>query len=202
MEFQKTCNIIVSPFFYVPWLLLMIVAYFYLDLPITLFFSHLKETTPIVFKIFSVITQFGSTNAYAIFALLLLIGGGLLRNKRFFFSGVYIILSILIAIHLCGYIKAFAGRARPQLYLTEHLYGFYLLGKNDAMWSFPSGHTTLAFSAATAFSLIFPRFWGYFFVLAGLVGFSRLVVLMHYLSDVMGGFLFGLYCKLYTFSFI
>ncbi len=191
MEFQKLCKIYIHPYFFIPWFLLIVASYFFADLPVTLYFNGLKETCPFIFKFFSIITNFGIGEIYILLALLMILGGVITKNKRFLSSGMYIALAIFLATRFCEYIKVVAGRARPILYFKEHLYGFYFLKKFDGMWSFPSGHTTVAFAAATAFSLTFPRFWGYFYTLAFLVGFSRIVILMHYLSDVMTGFYLG-----------
>jgi len=64
-----------------------------------------------------------------------------------------------------------------------------LIEKSAFDKSFPSDHTTLAF--ALAFSVfIYDKRWGsIFLVLATILGLSRVVVGVHYLTDIFGGVL-------------
>lgn len=59
--------------------------------------------------------------------------------------------------------------------------------------SFPSGHTSDAFSTATSLSLAFPKWYviAPSFVYASAVGYSRMDLGVHYPSDVLAGAIVG-----------
>jgi undecaprenyl-diphosphatase len=58
--------------------------------------------------------------------------------------------------------------------------------------SFPSGHTSMAFACAFVISRVAPRLTVFVFVLAALIGFSRIYVGVHYPLDVLAGAALGL----------
>ena len=64
--------------------------------------------------------------------------------------------------------------------------------------SFPSGHTSASFAAATAFFHTLPRRWMGVaaVVMAAVMGLSRLYVGVHFPSDVLCGALVGFLCGL------
>ena len=58
--------------------------------------------------------------------------------------------------------------------------------------SFPSGHSSSAFFAATVLSTLVPAAWvAVFFVLAVGVALSRVMVRLHHFSDILGGAVVG-----------
>lgn len=57
--------------------------------------------------------------------------------------------------------------------------------------SFPSGHSSLSFAAATHAVLISPEIGIIFLVMAALVALSRIAVGVHFLTDIIVGSIFG-----------
>ncbi len=59
--------------------------------------------------------------------------------------------------------------------------------------SFPSGHTTMAFATATSLSLAYPKWYviAPSMLWAGAVGYSRMYLGVHYLTDVLAGAVIG-----------
>ncbi len=58
-------------------------------------------------------------------------------------------------------------------------------------FSFPSGHSTLAMAMAVVLAFHFPRARIALLILVILIGFSRVYFGVHYLSDVLAGFVLG-----------
>ena len=60
-------------------------------------------------------------------------------------------------------------------------------------YSFPSGHTSAAFSLATSISIIYPKWYviAPSFLWASAVGYSRMDLGVHYPSDVLAGAIIG-----------
>jgi membrane-associated phospholipid phosphatase len=88
-------------------------------------------------------------------------------------------------------LKIIFGRARPYVWLAgdDSGFGFFRYGAKFA--SFPSGHTTTSVAAALAFGAVLPR-WRPALLLAALaIALSRIVLDVHYLSDVIAGALLG-----------
>lgn len=88
-------------------------------------------------------------------------------------------------------LKRVIGRGRP-MHLTDT--GLYGLRPNVFDWdyqSFPSGHATTIFAAATLTAFLWPRATYPVFALAALVALSRVVLGDHYPSDVVAGAILG-----------
>jgi len=95
-------------------------------------------------------------------------------------------------------LKYSVNRERPYLtYLDLNVPDLY-----ESSASFPSGHTSLAFSTATALSIKHPKWYviAPAYLWAGSVGYSRMHLGVHYPSDVLAGALLGTGTAFLTFK--
>lgn len=100
----------------------------------------------------------------------------------------FLFATILIPNLICLGLKIGFGRARPELWFSQDLFGFYWFKFNKLYWSFPSGHATTITSLMIGLSLIFYRYFWPLFLLCLLVIATRVVMYDHYLSDVLTAF--------------
>jgi len=96
--------------------------------------------------------------------------------------------------------KKLYPRKRPYLVLQE----IFVTDNPLKDHSFPSGHTTAIFSLITPFILYFPLgFWSLFLIVIGIsVGLSRMVLGLHYPSDVLVGCFLGSLTGLIAYRFM
>ena len=116
--------------------------------------------------------------------LLLLLG---VKNKKRRNGGLLVLLSLAVNFLACNVIlKPLVDRTRPYYVLD---YTPLIPPVGDP--SFPSGHTSASFAAATAIYAI-NRKWGLAaYLLAAVMGFSRLYLGVHFPTDVLAGALVG-----------
>lgn len=97
--------------------------------------------------------------------------------------------SILIAGGAETVLKDITKRERP--FITHP--GLIISKVKETGYSFPSGHSSLAFAATTSLSIAIPKWYVIVpsYAYAGAVGYSRLYLGVHYPSDVLGGAVVG-----------
>ncbi|MFV8328060.1 phosphatase PAP2 family protein [Flavobacterium sp. ZS1P14] len=105
-------------------------------------------------------------------------------QKKSTYIGFSVVISSLISVLL----KLSINRTRPFL-----AYSFIEKVTNVSSASFPSGHTLTAFVIATSVSIAFPKRYiiVFSFLWALAIGYSRLVLGVHYPSDVFAGAIIG-----------
>lgn len=152
------------------------------------FLLFLQETvrTPVLDTFFCFFTSLGNGGAVFLLAAVVLLC--IPRTRKL---GLAALLALAIGA-LCTNVvlKHLVGRTRPWLDVAGLI---PLVAEGDPN-SFPSGHTCAAFAFAAALASGLRRLWGKVgvFLLAVLMGFSRLYVGVHYPSDVLAGMVIGL----------
>lgn len=102
-------------------------------------------------------------------------------------SFLYMVTSMAISGALVNIAKIAFGRYRPRFLFADGTAGFnpFALPLGDA--AFPSGHTQSIFAAMMALGFIFPRPRWVCWAVALVVGASRFLTTVHFLSDVVAG---------------
>ncbi len=121
-----------------------------------------------------------------------------LRQHRGFFYA----LSMTSTAILTETLKVVFGRYRPDMWWTQHLYGFQPFCRENLCNAMPSGHTAVAFCTAMCLSYAFPRYRWFFGLLAVAVGASRWVAEQHYVSDTIVAAFIGLAVPIFFHSFL
>lgn len=104
-------------------------------------------------------------------------------------AGLAMGIALALEIVCCNVIlKPFVARIRPCDVNTA----VQLLIERPLDYSFPSGHTASSFAAASALYFGRKKLWIPAAILAGLIGFSRLYLYVHYPTDVLAGALIGI----------
>jgi membrane-associated phospholipid phosphatase len=85
---------------------------------------------------------------------------------------------------LANVLKGTVHRLRPEVQFGAGYVGTGLWAAGPHNDSFPSSHTAIYFSLFLPLAVAFPRWRWPLLVLPGLIGLGRLVLGMHYLSDV------------------
>jgi membrane-associated phospholipid phosphatase len=120
---------------------------------------------------------------------ILLTGIGFLdKNENLTKKGIETTIAVGMTVAETYIIKKIAKRPRPFITYPDL--------KNldtEGSYSFPSGHTSAAFSLATSLSLNYPKWYviAPAYIWAGATGYSRMYLNVHYPSDVLMGAALG-----------
>lgn len=157
-------------------------------------FNYVQERLQCVFldKWMPIITEFDNWIwVIALAWLALFIFGG----KRGRLTCIVAIVAVLIADNLNSYlIKPFFGRLRPDEVVTA-------VGTGGFTYSFPSNHAVNVFTLAMTVSWFYPKVAVFWFLGAGIVGFSRIYLGEHYPFDVVAGAVEGILIALMVIWF-
>lgn len=141
---------------------------------------------PVLDKIMIFISSLGNKGQFwiAIGVLFLLLG---IWKRHWLRNGWMVLFSLLGNLLLCNVLlKPLVNRTRPY-----DLLGYETIIPPLGDPSFPSGHTSASFAAATAIYAIDKR-WGIAaYLLATVLGFSRLYLGVHFPTDVLAGAVLG-----------
>ncbi len=160
----------------------------------TFFGEHIQSAAMNIVAEF--ITFFGGSEFVTPMAVL---GAILILFKKTRKFGMAVLFAVLVGT-LCTnlVLKPIFARPRPFIYYADNpdyisWYTFAGSHIENAYTSFPSGHTTAAFELGIAIFLVLKNkkvAW-VFPVFSALVGLSRIYLMVHYVTDVLGGVIVG-----------
>ncbi|RUR27550.1 phosphatase PAP2 family protein [Legionella qingyii] len=190
-QFEKLFNFMKKPWVIIFYAIFVILAYYFLDRLLAIYFHQLNLETKLPFL--GVLTALGKWIAYIV---LFFIAGLYFRyiqvNTVYENRSWYLLGCVLLANLVCLILKVALSRARPELLFASNEFGFYWFKLSSNYWSLPSGHTTTVMSLAAGLGILFPRYFYVLLVVALLVAASRILLCFHYLSDVMSAFYISL----------
>jgi undecaprenyl-diphosphatase len=135
-------------------------------------------------------TLLSKTNPYGAIGIPVgLLAGGIISNdKGMRENSLYVASSTALSFALTTIVKHLVKRPRPFIQ-NIHIVPVY---RPDG-YSFPSGHTSSGFAAATAVSMAYPKWYVIAPALlwAGAVSYSRMYLGVHYPTDIAGGAVLG-----------
>lgn len=148
-----------------------------------LFFIQEHYKTSLFDKLMPIITKLGNIGIFWIILACICI-----FIKKYRKIGIMIFISIFLCTLVGNIIlKPLVKRIRP----FELVYFTQLLISAPKDFSFPSGHTMVSFASASVI-ISQNKKWGiYAFILAFLIGFSRLYLFVHFPTDVIIGAFIG-----------
>lgn len=176
-KYTLLCFLSISIFF---------MLYFYVDRPVAEYFAKLHITT------LSALLEFlGHGLLWIAFFLgcafiLKIIGLRQQLVKWMFASGLWLGICYVI----CFILKHILGRARPSLWISDHIFGFYGPKLHEPYLSFPSGHTTTFIALTLALSILLPNYRVYLMLLGVALSCTRIAFIYHYCSDIFGTTMF------------
>ncbi len=158
-----------------------------IDRNIILYINEILPNFPIIQKIFSTITQLGDSGI-----IWIIIGIFLLLNKKTKKTGILMLVTLalgsLLGTHL---LKNIFKRQRPFIQLN--LQPFIT---TPTSFSFPSGHSLSSFIGATCIFYANKKCGIFAYILATLIALSRVILIVHYPSDVIVGSILGIIISL------
>lgn len=163
---------------------LIVTVFFKIDAFITLNYYHSAGMD----LFFTYFTYLGDGLFCCAIIIVLWLSGN--KNLSYKMLSGFVISSFVVQI-----IKNLISAPRPKEILSEHVYCYFINGiTHIGHSSFPSGHTTTAFTMAAVFAFASSNKFLkiLFFLLAIGVGYSRIYLGQHFVEDVLAGMILGL----------
>jgi len=139
------------------------------------------------------LTHLGESTWYLVAAAVFGIAALVRGRRRLFLVGLYAFIAIAGSGILTNMIKVILGRHRPGHLANHDFYHFAPFQGLTYDWqSMPSGHATTSAAVAVVLCVLLPRVWPVWLVAGVVVAATRVLINVHYVSDVVFGCALGL----------
>lgn len=139
---------------------------------------------PVFDIIMPFISELGTGEAVFLIAAICYV---LRRKKDKGALAILLFAGLTLAYYTVSSVKGVVGRPRPFVLMPDA--NLFVVEKS---FSFPSNHAASAFMAATILSGFFRPWRSWLFFVAALIGYSRVYLGVHFLSDVLAGAAIGI----------
>jgi membrane-associated phospholipid phosphatase len=139
-----------------------------------------------------VLTALGAALVVMVLAFPLKRGASRGRLLRLAGHVAYLFLAVALPVAFTELTKNVVGRGRPFVGGKANPFNFQPFHGAEPYFSFPSAHSVTAFALAFGIAAIWPKARIPIFIYALAIAASRLVMLAHHPSDVVGGAVVGL----------
>mgnify|MGYP000229940975 CR=1 FL=1 len=146
------------------------------------------QSSLVLTRLFKAISHSGDGYLYLAIAVLAMFIDN--ANSKLFVASCA--LAYLIEVPSFILLKHFFKRNRPYVQLKGSYYAIEPADK----FSLPSGHSAAAFLMFNLIAFYYPSFCFIAFIWAVLIGLSRVILGVHYLSDIIAGALLGSLCAI------
>jgi membrane-associated phospholipid phosphatase len=151
---------------------------------------HFQPHAGLLFHIAALITNAGNAIWWLVPTLAVYLAARIVwRSPLWAARALFLFAAVACSGLMVDVLKPLLGRARPVMLFTHHVYGFTYLHFAAAYESFPSGHAACATGAGLALGVLAPRYRTLSISIGLLLGFTRVIVTAHYLSDVLAAVL-------------
>lgn len=169
-----------------------------MDLAISLYVSSIPPGSDLISKLTIGITSLGDVVTLFIVSIVLSI---IRRTRR---QGLILLITILLTVILLTYIKPLVARDNPDypspFMLSNNSKEFVIEGDTlsplSRDYSYPSNHvaisTAFAFIVGYVLNKRFRTIGWLIWIFPFIVALTRILLIQHYVTDAIGGFLFGL----------
>ncbi|MEM9243794.1 MAG: phosphatase PAP2 family protein [Pseudomonadota bacterium] len=189
-------------------LILSIIFYIFFDKSIALAASRISQGD-FIYKASTFIgVWMGSRQMFFVALLIGIIGIYFLlrKNKKIGYRCLLIFLIYVVSYIITFAIKCILARYRPDLFLSQSLYGFSWFHTAHDLTSMPSGHAAANFALGLSAATFLYKRYSSLALLLIIYGFivaaSRVIINMHYVSDVLLSLTVVTWSMLLVFKFI